>query len=151
MTVGVPQEYNMAELSQEHRELWKKSIEKMKSLGATIKEISLPHTKYALPTYYIISSAEASSNLNRYDGIRYGGVEIDEKQFENIQVEDFLKLNRDEGFGMEVKRRLLIGTFVLSRNSFESYYLQALKVRRLIKNDFDHAFSRDGVDVKPFF
>eukprot|EP01091_Cochliopodium_minus_P015487 TRINITY_DN5534_c0_g1_i1.p1 TRINITY_DN5534_c0_g1~~TRINITY_DN5534_c0_g1_i1.p1 ORF type:complete len:544 (+),score=140.85 TRINITY_DN5534_c0_g1_i1:31-1632(+) len=150
LTIGIPEEYNVSELSKEHRDLWRQSVEKMERAGAKIKQISLPHTKYALPTYYILSSAEASSNLSRYDGIRYGGVEIDDKSFENIQIDEFLKLNRDRGFGMEVKRRLLIGTFVLSRSSFDSFYLQALKVRRLIKNDYDYVFNKesgDAVDV----
>ena len=145
LVVGVPDEYNLVELSKDHRDAWRRSVASLESLGATVKQVSLPHTKYALPAYYILSSAEASSNLNRYDGIKYGGVPLQE--FEKMEVEDLLRLTRDEGFGMEVKRRLLIGTFVLSRTSFDSYYLQATKVRRLVRDDFTRVFQEDGVDV----
>jgi aspartyl-tRNA(Asn)/glutamyl-tRNA(Gln) amidotransferase subunit A len=121
-------------MPKEIQDLWDKGISWMKESGAIIKDISLPHTKYALPTYYIIAPAEASSNLARYDGVRYGfrasGKDLNE-MYENT---------RSLGFGNEVKRRIMIGTYVLSSGYYDAYYLKAQQVRRLIKNDFDLVF-----------
>jgi aspartyl-tRNA(Asn)/glutamyl-tRNA(Gln) amidotransferase subunit A len=123
--------------------LWDKGIELMKDSGAIIKNISLPHTKYALPTYYIVAPAEASSNLARYDGVKYGfrapGKDLIE-MYENT---------RAQGFGNEVKRRIMIGTYVLSSGYYDAYYLKAQQVRRLIKNDFDSVFNEVDTILTP--
>ncbi len=140
MKVGIPKEYRVDGMAREIEDLWQKGIAWLKDAGAEIVEVSLPHTRYALPTYYIISPAEASSNLARYDGVRYGlrepGKDIVE-MYENI---------RAAGFGKEVKRRVMIGTYVLSAGYYDAYYIRAQKVRTLIKKDFDDVFSA-GVDV----
>ena len=134
-TVGIPFEYNVPEIPQEISIVWEKAIKKLENGGVKIKKISLPHTKYALPTYYIIAPAEASSNLSRYDGVKYGfRSEI------SSSLDDMYELTRREGFGKEVKRRILIGTYVLSSGYYDAYYLKAQKVRKLIANDFDNAF-----------
>ena len=112
----------------------------LKSQGAEIVEVSLPHTKYALPTYYIVAPAEASSNLARYDGVRYG------LRVPGDDIIDMYEKSRAEGFGKEVKRRIMIGTYVLSAGYYDAYYLRAQKVRTLIKRDFDVAFAA-GVDA----
>ena len=114
--------------------LWKKGIEFLKDAGAIIKDINLPHTKYALPSYYIVAPAEASSNLARYDGVKYGHRSI------GNNLTEMYEKTRSEGFGDEVKRRILIGTYVLSSGYYDAYYIKAQKVRKLIKNDFDKAF-----------
>jgi len=119
--------------------LWKKGMDFLKDAGAIIKNISLPHTKYALPAYYIVAPAEASSNLARYDGVNYGHRSKGNNLFEMYES------TRAEGFGDEVKRRILIGTYVLSSGYYDAYYLKAQKVRQLIKNDFDKVFN--GVDA----
>ena len=140
MKVGIPKEYRVDGMAREIEDLWQKGIAWLKDAGAEIVEVSLPHTRYALPTYYIISPAEASSNLARYDGVRYGlrepGKDIVE-MYENT---------RAAGFGKEVKRRVMIGTYVLSAGYYDAYYIRAQKVRTLIKKDFDDVFSA-GVDV----
>ena len=118
-------------------ELWEKGKKILKDLGAQLIDISLPHTKYALPTYYIVAPAEASSNLARYDGVRYG--------YRSKQGKDLIEMyekTRSEGFGDEVKRRILIGTYVLSSGYYDAYYLKAQKVRQLIKKDFDDSFTK---------
>jgi aspartyl-tRNA(Asn)/glutamyl-tRNA(Gln) amidotransferase subunit A len=142
--IGIPKEYFGDGLQSEVRENIEKSIEKLKNLGAEIKEISLPVTKYALPTYYIIACAEASSNLGRFDGIRYG---FRSKNFESLK--DIYKNSRSEGFGKEVKRRILLGTYVLSAGYYDAYYKKAQKVRTAIKNDFDKAFKECDVIITP--
>ncbi len=140
MKVGIPKEYRVDGMAREIEDLWQKGIAWLKDAGAEIVEVSLPHTRYALPTYYIISPAEVSSNLARYDGVRYGlrepGKDIVE-MYENT---------RAAGFGKEVKRRVMIGTYVLSAGYYDAYYIRAQKVRTLIKKDFDDVFSA-GVDV----
>ena len=140
MKIGIPKEYQVDGMSEEITALWQKGIDWLKEAGAEIVNISLPHTKYALPAYYIVAPAEASSNLARYDGVRYGlrvpGKDIIE-MYENT---------RSEGFGHEVKRRILIGTYVLSAGYYDAYYLKAQKVRTLIKQDFDKCFDA-GVDA----
>lgn len=134
-TVGIPDEYNVSGIPEEISIVWEKSIKKLEDGGVKIKRISLPHTKYALPTYYIIAPAEASSNLARYDGVKYGfRSEI------ASSLDDMYESTRREGFGKEVKRRILIGTYVLSSGYYDAYYLKAQKVRKLIANDFENAF-----------
>ncbi len=142
--IGVPKEYFGEGLQKEVRENIEKAINKLKELGAEVKDISLPITKYALPTYYIIACAEASSNLGRFDGIRYG---FRSKNYESLK--DIYKNSRSEGFGKEVKRRILLGTYVLSAGYYDAYYKKAQKVRTAIKNDFDEAFKSCDVIITP--
>ena len=134
--VGIPKEYTVDGISDEINGVWEDAIKSLEKKGAKIKHISLPHTKYALPTYYIIAPAEASSNLARYDGVKYGYRAKDPKS-----LDDMYELTRSEGFGKEVKRRILIGTYVLSAGYYDAYYLKAQKVRKLIANDFIDVFS----------
>ena len=143
LKIGVPTEYRPDGLNSEVAAYWDKAAQILNDCGVEIVNISLPHTKYALPTYYVIAPAEASSNLARYDGVRYGlrvsGNGLDE-QYINT---------RTSGFGAEVKRRILIGTYVLSAGYYDAYYLKAQKVRRLVKNDFDEAFKKCDVILTP--
>lgn len=134
LKVGIPKEYRLDGTSSEVTALWDNGIEMLKSAGAEIVEISLPHTKYALPAYYIIAPAEASSNLARYDGVRFG------LRVEGENLDDMYARTRGEGFGDEVKRRLLIGTYALSAGYYDAYYLKAQKVRARIAEDFKEAF-----------
>lgn len=139
MKIGVP--YNLMKqegISAEIIKMWNDSIEIAKSQGAEIIDISLPNAKYALPVYYVIAPAEASSNLSRYDGVRYG-LRIEK---EGMSLDEMYALTRSEGFGAEVKRRIMIGTYVLSSGFIDAYYTQAQKVRRLIANDFKSAFTK---------
>ena len=139
LRVGVPKEYRIEGMSEVTEKLWQQGIDWLKDAGATINDISLPHTKYALPAYYIVAPAEASSNLARYDGVRYG------LRVTGDDLIDTYERSRAEGFGREVKRRVLIGTYVLSAGYYDAYYLKAQKVRTLIKQDFEKAW--DEVDV----
>jgi aspartyl-tRNA(Asn)/glutamyl-tRNA(Gln) amidotransferase subunit A len=132
--IGIPKEYNVAELSEEIRTLWSLGAEWLQKCGATIVEVSLPHTAVALSAYYIIAPAEASSNLARYDGVRFG-YRCECKESDSIR--ELYTRTRSMGFGAEVKRRILLGTFALSRKSYESYYKKALQIRRLVQNDFE--------------
>src|SRR6056300_1872941 len=132
--IGIPKEYRVDGMPEEIEELWKKGIEYVKDCGAEIIDISLPHTNYALPTYYIVAPAEASSNLARYDGVKYGF------RADGINLIDMYEKTRSEGFGSEVQRRIMIGTYVLSSGYYDAYYLKAQKVRKLIKSDFDEAY-----------
>lgn len=134
LTIGIPAEYRLDGMAPEIEALWQQGIEWLKEAGAEIKDVSLPHTKYALPSYYIVAPAEASSNLARYDGVRYGLREA------GTDVISMYENTREAGFGAEVKRRILIGTYVLSAGYYDAYYLKAQKVRTLIKRDFDLAF-----------
>ena len=134
--IGIPKEYRVDGMPKEIEDLWTKGIEYAKDCGAVIVEISLPHTNYALPTYYIVAPAEASSNLARYDGVKYGF----RSKGENLI--DMYEKTRSEGFGAEVQRRIMIGTYVLSSGYYDAYYLKAQKVRRLIKQDFDNVFEK---------
>ncbi|MBE04840.1 MAG: Asp-tRNA(Asn)/Glu-tRNA(Gln) amidotransferase GatCAB subunit A [Gammaproteobacteria bacterium] len=143
LRVGIPGEYQMDGMSPEIKQLWDKGIEWFKNGGAEVKDISLPHTKYALPTYYIVAPAEASSNLARYDGVRFGL----RKSGDDLQ--DMYSKSRAEGFGEEVKRRVLIGTYVLSAGYYDAYYLQAQRVRTRIAEDFKQAFSNVDVILTP--
>ncbi len=138
--VGIPREYRVDGMPQEIEALWQQGIAWLKEAGAEIVDISLPHTKYALPAYYIVAPAEASSNLARYDGVRYG------LRVPGKDIIDMYEKTRAAGFGSEVKRRIMIGTYVLSAGYYDAYYLQAQKVRTLIKQDFERAYA-DGVDV----
>jgi aspartyl-tRNA(Asn)/glutamyl-tRNA(Gln) amidotransferase subunit A len=140
MKIGIPKEYRVDGMPGEIETLWSQGIAWLKDAGAEIVDISLPHTKYALPAYYIVAPAEASSNLARYDGVRYG-LRVDGKD-----IADMYEKTRAAGFGTEVKRRIMIGTYVLSAGYYDAYYLQAQKVRTLIKRDFELAFHA-GVDA----
>jgi len=140
MKVGIPREYRIEGMPQEIEALWRQGIAWLREAGAEIVDISLPHTKYALPAYYIISPAEASSNLARYDGVRYG------LRVPGRDIVEMYENTRAAGFGREVKRRIMIGTYVLSAGYYDAYYLQAQKVRTLIKKDFEDAFAA-GIDV----
>jgi len=143
LKVGVPKEYRVAGMSAEIEALWQQGIDWLKREGASIREISLPHTKYALPAYYIVAPAECSSNLARYDGVRYG------LRVPGKDLVDTYESTRAAGFGKEVRRRILIGTYVLSAGYYDAYYLQAQKVRTLIKRDFDEAFRDVDVVLTP--
>jgi aspartyl-tRNA(Asn)/glutamyl-tRNA(Gln) amidotransferase subunit A len=140
MKIGIPKEYRIDGMPDEIEALWQKGIAWLKDAGAQIVDISLPHTKYALPAYYIVAPAEASSNLARYDGVRYG------LRVPGKDIIDMYEKTRAEGFGREVKRRIMIGTYVLSAGYYDAYYVQAQKVRTLIKKDFEDVFA-DGVDA----
>ena len=141
--IGIPKEYRVDGMPKEIEDLWTKGIEYAKDCGAEIVEISLPHTNYALPTYYIVAPAEASSNLARYDGVKYGF----RSKGENLI--DMYEKTRSEGFGSEVQRRIMIGIYVLSSGYYDAYYLKAQKVRKLIKNDFDEAYKKVDAILTP--
>ena len=143
LRVGVPKEYHVDGMSKEIEALWEQGISWLKAAGASIHEISLPHTRYALPAYYIVAPAEASSNLARYDGVRYG------LRVAGKDLIDTYEETRAAGFGKEVKRRILIGTYVLSAGYYDAYYLKAQQVRTLIKRDFDEAWSKVDVVLTP--
>ncbi len=138
--IGIPKEYRVEGMPKEIETLWEEGAAWLKAAGAEIVEISLPHTKYALPAYYIVAPAEASSNLARYDGVRYG------MRVAGRDMTELYEKTRAAGFGAEVKRRILIGTYVLSAGYYDAYYLRAQKVRTLIKRDFEAAFA-SGVDA----
>jgi aspartyl-tRNA(Asn)/glutamyl-tRNA(Gln) amidotransferase subunit A len=138
--IGIPKEYRVQGMATEIGELWERGAQWLRSAGASIVEVSLPHTRYALPAYYIVASAEASSNLARYDGVRYG-LRVDGRN-----VVEMYQNTRAAGFGKEVRRRIMIGTYVLSHGYYEAYYLRAQKVRTLVKGDFDDCFA-DGIDA----
>jgi aspartyl-tRNA(Asn)/glutamyl-tRNA(Gln) amidotransferase subunit A len=140
LKIGVPKEYRIDGMAPEIETLWEQGVAWLKSAGAEIVEISLPHTKYALSAYYIVAPAEASSNLARYDGVRYG------LRVPGRDIVDMYQKTRAEGFGKEVRRRVMIGTYVLSAGYYDAYYLRAQKVRTLIKRDFEESFAQ-GVDA----
>jgi aspartyl-tRNA(Asn)/glutamyl-tRNA(Gln) amidotransferase subunit A len=139
LKVGIPKEYRIDGTNPEILALWDRGIAWLKAAGAEIREVSLPHTKYALPTYYIVAPAEASSNLARYDGVRFG------LRVPGETLQAMYENTRAAGFGAEVRRRVLIGTYVLSAGYYDAYYLKAQKVRALIARDFTRAF--EAVDV----
>jgi len=143
LKIGIPKEYRVENMPGEIDDLWKKGIDYLKDAGAIIKNISLPHTMYALPAYYIVAPAEASSNLARYDGVKYG------HRAKGKNLIEMYENTRSEGFGDEVKRRILIGTYVLSSGYYDAYYLKAQKVRQLIKNDFDQSFNNVDAILTP--
>ncbi len=142
-TIGIPKEYRMDGMPDEIERLWAEGRKMLQDAGAKIVDISLPHTKYALPAYYVIAPAEASSNLARYDGVRYGHRA---KIAQGDGITEMYEKTRAEGFGAEVKRRVMIGTYVLSAGFYDAYYNRARKVRALIKRDFEEVFD-DGVDA----
>ncbi|MFN3280868.1 MAG: Asp-tRNA(Asn)/Glu-tRNA(Gln) amidotransferase subunit GatA [Tabrizicola sp.] len=141
--IGIPKEYRMDGMPAEIEALWARGIEMMRDAGAEVRDISLPHTKYALPAYYVIAPAEASSNLARYDGVRYGHRA---KLAAGDGVTEMYEKTRAEGFGPEVQRRIMVGTYVLSAGFYDAYYNRARKVRALIKRDFETVFA-EGVDA----
>ena len=140
LRIGIPKEYRVDGMPAEIEQLWQQGREWLKAAGAELVDISLPHTKYALPAYYIVCPAEASSNLARYDGVRYG------LRVEGRDITAMYEGTRGEGFGQEVRRRVMIGTYVLSAGYYDAYYLRAQKVRTLIKRDFEQAFDA-GIDA----
>ena len=140
MKIGIPREYRLDGLNAEIDALWQQGIAWLKAAGAEIVEISLPHTKYALPAYYIVAPAEASSNLARYDGVRYGLRE------QGKDIVEMYEKTRAAGFGAEVKRRIMIGTYVLSAGYYDAYYVRAQKIRTLIKRDFETVYAQ-GIDA----
>ena len=136
MKIGIPKEYRLDGMSGEIEALWAQGAEWLKAAGAELVEVSLPHTKYALPAYYVVAPAEASSNLARYDGVRYGA------RVDGRNIIEMYERTRAEGFGPEVRRRVMIGTYVLSAGYYDAYYLRAQKVRTLIKKDFEDCFAQ---------
>ena len=140
MKIGIPKEYRIDGLAAEIERLWNQGRQWLEAAGAEVVEVSLPHTKYALPAYYIVAPAEASSNLARYDGVRYG------LRVPARDIADMYQNTRAEGFGKEVRRRIMIGTYVLSAGYYDAYYLRAQKARTLIKRDFENVFAT-GVDA----
>ncbi len=143
MKIGIPQEYRVDNMPGDIEALWKQGIEWMKDAGAEVVDVTLPHTKYALPTYYIVAPAEASSNLARYDGVRYG------LRVEGKDLNEMYENTRAEGFGAEVRRRVLIGTYVLSAGYYDAYYLKAQKVRTRIAQDFKNAWGQCDLLLTP--
>jgi aspartyl-tRNA(Asn)/glutamyl-tRNA(Gln) amidotransferase subunit A len=143
LRIGVPKEYRVDGMPAEIDALWEQGIAWLKEAGCEIVEVSLPHTKYALPAYYIVAPAEASSNLARYDGMRYG------LRVDGANLTETYEKTRAQGFGEEVKRRILIGAYVLSAGYYDAYYLKALKVRRRIAEDFDQAFGKVDALLTP--
>ena len=141
--IGIPREYRMDGMPDDIEALWQKGIAMLRDAGAVVRDISLPHTKYALPAYYVIAPAEASSNLARYDGVRYGHRA---KLSAGDGITEMYEKTRAEGFGPEVQRRVMVGTYVLSAGFYDAYYNRARKVRALIKRDFETVFA-DGVDA----
>jgi aspartyl-tRNA(Asn)/glutamyl-tRNA(Gln) amidotransferase subunit A len=141
--IGIPAEYRMPGMPEEIEALWQRGVRWLKSEGAEIVDISLPHTKYGLPVYYIVAPAEASSNLARYDGVRFGA------RIDGEDLIDMYERTRAAGFGAEVKRRIMIGTYVLSAGYYDAYYLKAQKVRALILRDFEQAFAKVDAILTP--
>jgi aspartyl-tRNA(Asn)/glutamyl-tRNA(Gln) amidotransferase subunit A len=136
MKIGIPKEYRLDGMPAEIEKLWSDGAASLKAAGAELVDVSLPHTKYALPAYYIVAPAEASSNLARYDGVRYG------LRVPGRSIGEMYEKTRADGFGAEVRRRVMIGTYVLSAGYYDAYYLRAQKVRTLIKRDFEECFAK---------
>ncbi|MGE0212005.1 MAG: Asp-tRNA(Asn)/Glu-tRNA(Gln) amidotransferase subunit GatA [Parvibaculaceae bacterium] len=143
LKIGIPKEYRLDGMPEEIDRLWLKGVEWLRGQGAEIVNVSLPHTKYALPAYYIVAPAEASSNLARYDGVRYG------LRVPGDDIVSMYENTRREGFGKEVRRRIMIGTYVLSAGYYDAYYVRAQKIRTLIKRDFEQAFEKVDVILTP--
>jgi aspartyl-tRNA(Asn)/glutamyl-tRNA(Gln) amidotransferase subunit A len=143
LRIGIPKEYRLDGMPAEIEKIWEQGREWLKAAGAELVEVSLPHTKYALPAYYIVAPAEASSNLARYDGVRYG------LRVPGRDITEMYEKTRADGFGAEVRRRIMIGTYVLSHGYYDAYYLQAQKIRRLIAQDFTDAFQHCDVIMGP--
>ena len=144
LKIGLPKEYFTDALGDEMRSKVEAAVEVLKGQGATIVDVELPHTDYGIAVYYIIATAEASANLARFDGVRYGHRSADAKD-----VKEMYTLTKSEGFGTEVQRRIMLGTYVLSSGYYDAYYLKAQKVRALIRRDFDRAFEKCDVIVTP--
>jgi aspartyl-tRNA(Asn)/glutamyl-tRNA(Gln) amidotransferase subunit A len=144
LRIGIPDEFWGDGIAPEVRALADAAVKQLEAMGATVKRISLPNVKYSVPAYYVIAPAEASSNLSRFDGVRYGHRAKDAEDFTQLY-----KQSRAEGFGAEVKRRIMIGTYVLSHGYYDAYYLQAQKLRRLIANDFEAAYKEVDIIVGP--
>ena len=147
LRIGVPKEYFVKGMEPRVEKIIKEAIKKYEKAGAKIEEISLPHTEYALPVYYIIAPSEASANLARYDAIRYGEIKNKKSKIKNLF--DYYLTAREEGFGKEVRRRIMLGTYALSAGYYDAYYLRAQKVRTLIKEDFEKAFKKVDVILTP--
>ncbi len=145
LTVGIPKEYKSDLLSKEMQNLWDERVEDFKKLGVNVKEVSLSHTKYSLPVYYIIAPAEASSNLSRYDGVKYGY--RTKTPFKSL--DEMYEITRSEGFGAEVRKRLIVGSTMLTEEFYEKFYVKALKVRRVITDEFDKVFNEVDVLLTP--
>ena len=143
LKIGIPKEFFVKGMDAEVEQAVRQAIDKLQALGAEIQEISLPHTEYAISVYYLIAPAEAATNLERYDGVSYGA------RVDGADVVEMMTKTRSEKFGEEVKRRILIGNYALSAGYYDAYYLKALKVRRLIKEDYDKAFEKVDVIVTP--
>jgi len=143
LRLGVPEEYFGEGLAPEIRASVEKTIDQLKAQGCTVKKISLPHTKYAVPTYYVVATAEASANLARFDGVRYG------LRADDATLSSMYRKTRDQGFGAEVKRRILLGTYVLSAGYYDAYYRKAQQVRMLLARDFMNAFAEVDAIVTP--
>jgi aspartyl-tRNA(Asn)/glutamyl-tRNA(Gln) amidotransferase subunit A len=148
LKIGIPKEAFAEGLDPEVRRCVEEALDLLKKLGATVKEVSLPHTPYAVATYYIVATAEASSNLARFDGVRYGLRAIPAKARKNALV-DMYEETRAKGFGDEAKRRIMLGTYALSSGYYDAYYLRGQKVRTLIKNDLDEVFKDCDVIMTP--
>jgi aspartyl-tRNA(Asn)/glutamyl-tRNA(Gln) amidotransferase subunit A len=140
MKIGIPKEYRLDGMAAEINTLWQRGAQWLQAAGAEMVEVSLPHTKYALPAYYIVAPAEASSNLARYDGVRYG------LRVPGRDIIDTYQKTRAEGFGPEVRRRIMVGTYMLSAGYYDAYYVRAQKVRTLIKRDFEDCFA-NGINA----
>ena len=145
LKIGIPKEYRIEQMPSEIEELWQNGIKILKNRGAEIVDISLPHTEYAAAVYYVLAPAECSSNLARFDGVRYGF----RTSQQNISIQELYQKSRAEGFGKEVKKRIMIGTYVLSAGYYDAYYKKAQKVRRLIYNDFAEAFKKVDAILTP--
>tara|TARA_R110000787_G_C13301134_1_gene434498 strand:- start:207 stop:902 length:696 start_codon:yes stop_codon:yes gene_type:complete len=145
MKIGIPKEYRVDGMPEEISKLWENGVAMLRDAGAEVVDVTLPHTKYALGTYYIVAPAEASSNLARYDGLRYGQRVMDEGD----SLDDMYSKSRAAGFGKEVQRRIMIGTYVLSAGYYDAYYNKALKVRRRIYEDFANAFGKVDAILAP--
>jgi aspartyl-tRNA(Asn)/glutamyl-tRNA(Gln) amidotransferase subunit A len=143
--MGIPAEYFGEGLDPEIREAVEKTIDRLREAGCEIVPVGLPHTEYAIPTYYIVATAEASANLARFDGVRYGHRTAQGAK----TLQEMYRRSRDEGFGPEVKRRILLGTYALSAGYYDAYYLKAQKVRTLLARDFDQAFAKVDAIVSP--
>lgn len=149
LRIGVPQEYFVEGMDREIEKSVKDAIAKMQEIGAEIVEVSLPHTKYAVPTYYIITPSEISSNLAKFDGIRFGYSAENDPEVKTENLADVYKKSKGKGFGNEAKRRIMLGTYALSSGYYDAYYLKAQKVRAMIKRDFDEVFKQVDVLVAP--
>lgn len=148
LKIGIPKEYFIVGLDKEVEQSVKAAIEQLKSMGAIFKEVSLPHTEFAVATYYILATAEASSNLARFDGVQYG-LRVQPPKTRKTPIIDMYEETRDQGFGREAKRRIMLGTYSLSSGYYDAYYLRGQKVRTLIKNDFDKVFEDCDAIITP--